>query len=68
VITKHLLHDSQAFRSAKATYWQDTDYHTYYVRKPDQYPCIAIEVSEPRGELGTVSTIEEYVYLTDFKP
>ena len=66
MITKHFLRDHEQFVQERGTYWQNTDYHTYLVSEPLRYPCVAIELSESQRALGTVSVIEEFVYLSDF--
>jgi hypothetical protein len=66
MIEIHYIGSKKELELYKKRYWKNTRYHKYYVTSPLSFPCIAIETSETLGELGTVSTIENYVYPSDF--
>ena len=66
-IEKTYLADEKSFRQHQAKYWSNSSYVSYTIREPMEYPCVALEISEPDGDLGTHITITDFVYQTDFR-
>jgi hypothetical protein len=66
MIEKTLIRDAQHFANLKKRFWKNTTYAKYSIGKPDHYPCIALEISDKSGDLGTYITIEDFVYVSDF--
>lgn len=66
MIDKHLFQTKEEWDKCRKKYWKNTRYHTYYIGKPTSFPCIALKTYEPTGELGIITSIEEFVYPSDF--
>lgn len=61
-----LIKSKKQFNEYKSTYWKDGAYTRYYVDEPTHFPCVAIEEFERGGDLGSIITINTFVYLEDF--
>lgn len=66
MIEKHLFKNKKEWDECCKKFWKNTGYHKYYISPPTSFPCIALETTELIGDLGTLSSIEEYVYPEEF--
>lgn len=61
-----VFHSFKEWRAYVKRYRKDTSYHKYWITHPTDFPCIAIEVTISSGDLGEITSIEDFVYQTDF--
>jgi fumarate reductase subunit C len=67
MIDTHLFYDKEQWIKTKKKYWKDTRYYKFtIIHEPTSFPCIAIEDIELNGELGTITTIDTFIYPSDF--
>lgn len=55
------------FNKYKKKYCRNSAYTKYFVGKPKKFPCVGIVTHTPEGDLGANISLEEFVYLSDFK-
>ena len=67
MIEKIFLKNEKEFNSYRRKYWKNDNYTTYYIAKPQSFPCVAIQTYSPVGALGVIYDVSEYVYLSDFE-
>lgn len=67
MIEKIFLKNEKEFNSYRRKYWKNDNYTTYYIAKPQSFPCVAIQTYSPVGALGVIYDVSEYVYPSDFE-
>lgn len=63
---KTLIQNARQFANYKKNRWKNNQYNKFVVGKPDHFPCVAIWVVEELDKLGTLTTIDIFVYVSDF--
>lgn len=62
-----LITSEKHFKELKKKYWHNSSYVSYYIDDPKSFPCIAVERHEKSGDLGSIITIDTFVYPEDFR-